>query len=58
MKKQGFPGGGGEICSCYYDYLLMKKIVSNAKKNSVEEKAAKDVKNGTTVLWVQYAAAL
>lgn len=50
MKKQGFPGGGGEICSCYYDYLLMKKIVSNAKKNSVEEKAAKDVKNGTTVL--------
>lgn len=50
MKKQDFPGGGGEICSCYYDYLLMKKIVSNAKKNSVEEKAAKDVKNGTTVL--------
>lgn len=36
----------------------MRKIVSIAKESLVEERAAEDFKNGTTVLRVQYAAAV
>lgn len=41
------------FCSCCWNHLLKAKTEFAMSVSSVEEKAAKDVERGMTVLWIQ-----